>query len=81
MKFLGGGALDPKTKELILVGISVAIRCEYCLWNHVPMAAKLGASPQEILEATGAAILMPGGPGLAYGSTFVLKILDEMNIH
>jgi len=45
------------------------------------MAAKLGASPQEILEATGAAILMPGGPGLAYGSTFVLKILDEMNIH
>lgn len=74
------GALDAKTKELILVAISVAIRCEYCLWNHVPMAAKLGASRREILEATGAAILMSGGPGAAYGSMVVLEILDELKI-
>lgn len=74
------GALSTKTKELILVAIAVALRCEYCLWNHVPMAAKLGASRQEILEATGAAILMSGGPGSAYGSAVVLKILDELNI-
>lgn len=74
------GALDTKTKELILVAIAVALKCEYCLWNHVPMAAKLGASRQEILEATGAAILMAGGPGVAYGSVVVLKILDELKI-
>lgn len=74
------GALDTKTKELILVAIAVALKCEYCLWNHVPMAAKLGASRQEILEATGAAILMAGGPGAAYGSVVVLKILDELKI-
>jgi AhpD family alkylhydroperoxidase len=74
------GALDTKTKELILVAIAVALRCEYCLWNHVPMAAKLGASREEILEATGAAILMSGGPGAAYGSAVVLKILDELKI-
>ncbi|MDM7939099.1 MAG: carboxymuconolactone decarboxylase family protein [Methanothrix sp.] len=74
------GALDAKTKELILVAIAVALKCEYCLWNHVPMAAKLGASRQEILEATGAAILMAGGPGAAYGSVVVLKILDELKI-
>ena len=74
------GALDTKTKELILVAIAVAIKCEYCLWNHVPMAAKLGATRQEILEATGAAILMSGGPGAAYGSVVVLKILDELGI-
>lgn len=74
------GALDKKTKELMLVAIAVALRCEYCLWNHVPMAAKLGASRQEILEATGAAILMSGGPGSAYGSAVVLKILNELKI-
>ncbi len=74
------GALDTKTKELILVAIAVAIKCEYCLWNHVPAAAKLGATRQEILEATGAAILMSGGPGAAYGSVVVLKILDELGI-
>ncbi|OPX75421.1 MAG: Carboxymuconolactone decarboxylase family protein [Methanosaeta sp. PtaB.Bin018] len=74
------GALDTKTKELILVAVAVALKCEYCLWNHVPMAVKLGASRQEILEATGAAILMAGGPGAAYGSVVVLKILDELKI-
>jgi len=74
------GALDTKTKELILVAIAVALKCEYCLWNHVPMAAKLGATRQEILEATGAAILMSGGPGAAYGSVVVLRILDELGI-
>ena len=74
------GALDAKTKELMMVAIAVAIKCEYCLWNHVPMAVKLGASRQEILEATGTAILMSGGPGAAYGSMVVMKILDELKI-
>lgn len=44
------------------------------------MAAKLGASLQEILEATSAAIPMSGGPGSAYGSMVVLEILDELKI-
>jgi alkylhydroperoxidase/carboxymuconolactone decarboxylase family protein YurZ len=44
------------------------------------MAAKLGASLQEILEVTGAAIPMSGGPGSAYGSMVVLEILDELKI-
>ena len=35
---------------------------------------------KEILEATGTAILMSGGPGAAYGSMVVMKILDELKI-
>ncbi|KKG30450.1 4-carboxymuconolactone decarboxylase, partial [Methanosarcina mazei] len=61
------GALSAKTKELMMVGIAVAIRCEYCLWKHVPEAVKMGATREEILEAVSTAIMMSGGPGVAYG--------------
>jgi AhpD family alkylhydroperoxidase len=74
------GALSSRTKELMMVGIAVALRCEYCLWKHVPEAVKLGANREEILEAVSTAIVMAGGPAVAYGSVVVLKILDELDI-
>jgi AhpD family alkylhydroperoxidase len=74
------GALSAKTKELMMVGIAVALRCEYCLWKHVPEAVKLGATREEILEAVSTAIVMAGGPAVAYGSVVVLQILDELGI-
>ncbi|HII02923.1 TPA: carboxymuconolactone decarboxylase family protein [Methanosarcinaceae archaeon] len=74
------GALSARTKELMMVGMAVALRCEYCLWKHVPEAVKMGATREEILEAVSTAILMAGGPAVAYGSVVVLKILDEMDV-
>ncbi|WP_440947823.1 carboxymuconolactone decarboxylase family protein [Methanosarcina sp. T3] len=74
------GALSARTKELMMVGIAVALRCEPCLWKHVPEAVNLGATRKEIMEAVSTAIVMGGGPSVAYGSTVVLKILDEMNV-
>lgn len=74
------GALSTKTKELMMVGIAVALRCEPCLWKHVPEAVKLGATREEIMEAVSTAIVMAGGPAVAYGSLVVLKILDEMDV-
>jgi len=74
------GALSARTKELMMVAIAVALRCEYCLWKHVPEAVKLGANRKEILEAVSTAIVMAGGPAVAYGSVVVLKILDELGI-
>jgi len=74
------GALSARTKELMMVGIAVALRCEPCLWKHVPEAVNLGANREEIMEAVSTAIVMGGGPSVAYGSTVVLKILDEMNV-
>ena len=74
------GALSAKIKELMMVGIAVALRCEYCLWKHVPEAVRLGATREEILEAVSTAIVMAGGPAVAYGSVVVLKILDELGI-
>lgn len=74
------GALSSRTKELIIVGIAVALHCEYCLWKHVPEAVKLGATREEILEAVSTAILMAGGPAVAYGSVVVLEMLDKLGI-
>lgn len=74
------GALSAKMKEIMMVGIAVALRCEYCLWKHVPEAVKLGATREEILEAVSTAILMAGGPAVAYGSVVVLEILDELDV-
>lgn len=61
------GVLDPKTKELIALGIAISVRCEGCISFHVHDALKAGASRPEIVEAIGVAILMGGGPSLMYG--------------
>ena len=61
------GSLDPKTKELIALGIAISVRCEGCISFHVHDALEAGASRPEIVEAIGVAILMGGGPSLMYG--------------
>ena len=74
------GALSAKTKETMMVGISLALRCEHCLRKHIQVAVSMGATRAEIMEAVGATILMAGGPAVAYGSTVVLDTLDELNV-
>ena len=61
-------ALDSKTKELIAVGISVAIRCDDCIAFHVKAALQQGASSEEVTEALGMAIYMGAGPSVMYAT-------------
>jgi AhpD family alkylhydroperoxidase len=61
-------ALDSKTKELIAVGISVAIRCDDCIAFHVKAALQQGASREEVTEALGMAIYMVAGPSVMYAT-------------
>jgi AhpD family alkylhydroperoxidase len=44
-------ALDRKTKELIALAVSVAVRCDDCIGFHVKAALEQGASQEEITEA------------------------------
>lgn len=74
---LSDAALSAKQKELIAVGISVAIRCSYCIANHVTKAVQAGAGRKEILEAVSVAMLMGGGPAVAY-ATEAVKVLDDL---
>ena len=44
------GALDPVTKELIYVAVSITNSCDYCIRSHTVAAKKKGASDQMIKE-------------------------------
>jgi len=61
-------ALDNKTKELIALGIAVAIRCDDCIGFHIKAALEQGASREEILETLGMAIYMGAGPAVMYAN-------------
>ncbi|GAB4275447.1 MAG: carboxymuconolactone decarboxylase family protein [Deferrisomatales bacterium] len=74
------GALDRKTKRLVMVGIAVSQRCEACIRTHVGAAVQEGATRAEILEAAGAAILMGGGPAAATTATVVVDVLGELGV-
>lgn len=65
------GALDAKTKELIALGIAVAIRCDGCVAFHAQAAVKHGASRDEIMETMGLSIYMGAGPSLMYAAQAV----------
>ena len=62
------GTLDVKTKELIALAISVAVRCDDCIAFHAKAAVERGASREEILETLGMAIYMGAGPSVMYAS-------------
>ena len=44
------GALDPVTKELIYVAVSITNSCEYCTRSHTVAAKKKGATDDMIKE-------------------------------
>ena len=61
-------ALDGKTKELIALGIAIAVRCDDCIGFHVKAALEKGASEEEVTEVLGMAIYMGAGPSVMYAS-------------
>ena len=62
------GALDAKAKELIALGIAVAVRCDDCIAFHAKAAVQKGATREEVLETLGMAIYMGAGPSVMYAS-------------
>ena len=43
--------LDSKTKELIAIGVSFALKCEGCSEGHIRKARQLGITKEEISDA------------------------------
>ncbi|MBX3598261.1 MAG: carboxymuconolactone decarboxylase family protein [Rhizobiaceae bacterium] len=69
-------ALDVKTKELIALAISVAVRCDDCIAFHAKAAFTNGASRAELLETLGMAVYMGGGPSVMYAN-HALEAYDQ----
>jgi AhpD family alkylhydroperoxidase len=47
---MGPGALDPLTKELIYMAVSITNACDYCMASHTAGARQKGASEEMIRE-------------------------------
>jgi AhpD family alkylhydroperoxidase len=69
-------ALDTKTKELIALAVSVAIRCDPCITFHAKAAVAAGATDDEIGDAMGVAIYMGAGPSVMYAAQ-ALEAVDQ----
>lgn len=64
----GDGALSRAHKELIALGIGIAVHCDGCIAHHVHDALAAGAAREEVIETIEVAILMGGGPSVVYGA-------------
>jgi len=58
------GAIDQKTRDLILTALACATRCEKCIAVHIRNAVLNGASKNEILEAAMLNVMFHGGTGI-----------------
>jgi AhpD family alkylhydroperoxidase len=47
---MAAGALDPLTKELLYVAVSVTNGCEYCIASHTASARKKGMTDEQLAE-------------------------------
>jgi AhpD family alkylhydroperoxidase len=61
------GALSSRTKELMALVVAVVKQCDGCIGSHAKAAARLGATPEEVAEALGVALLMDGGTATVSG--------------
>jgi AhpD family alkylhydroperoxidase len=74
------GALTTKSKELIALGIAIAVHCDGCIAAHVSAAQRAGVSREEVIETIGVAVLMGGGPSAMYGAE-ALEALEQFETH
>jgi AhpD family alkylhydroperoxidase len=57
-QIMGPGELDPVTKEMIYVAVSVSNQCDYCIASHTVSAEKKGMTPamfKELMAVVGMA--------------------------
>ena len=60
------GAVPTRLKETIALALSVVQHCDGCIAYHAKGAADAGATPEEVAEVLGVALLMAGGPATVY---------------
>jgi AhpD family alkylhydroperoxidase len=63
---MADGKVPTRLKEATALAISVVKRCDGCIAYHAKGAARAGASPEEVAEMLGVALLMDGGTATVY---------------
>jgi len=70
------GAIDRKTKQIIAVAVAHATQCEQCIRSHTKAAVRMGATPQELMEAAWVAAEMRAGGAYAH-SNYMLDAINQ----
>ncbi len=70
------GALPEKIKQLIAVAVAHVTQCPYCIDGHAKLAQRVGASPEEIMEAIWVAAEMRAGGAYAH-ATLALHAIGQ----
>lgn len=76
------GALNAKTKELMGLAVSMALRCNDCILYHVDRSIQEGATQQELYETFNVALMVGGSiviPHLRYAVEKMDEIFAEKN--
>ena len=47
---MGPGALDPLTKEMLYVAVSMSNQCDYCIASHIAGARSKGMTDEQLKE-------------------------------
>ena len=69
--------LDPKTKQLVYIGIKAAMGDSTAIYFHVPMAKKLGATRGEVRDAILITLTVCGLKGVASCLPTAMDIYDK----
>ena len=73
-KIFKEGALPAKTKQLIAVAVGHVTQCPYCIKAHTRTARRLGATPEEIMEAIWVAAEMRAGAAWAHATLAMAEL-------
>jgi AhpD family alkylhydroperoxidase len=71
------GALPAKVKQIIAVAVAHVTQCPYCIEGHTKAALRVGATPEELMEAIWVAAEMRAGGAYAH-STLMITTATEV---
>jgi len=77
-QIMAPGALDPLTKELIYVAVSVTNQCGYCIASHTAAAKKKGMTDDQFRELIAVVGMANESNRLAAG--YQVEIDDEFKV-
>lgn len=64
---MADGVVPARLKEAAALAMAALKRCDGCIAYHAKAAARSGATPAEVAELLGVALLMDGGTASVYG--------------
>jgi AhpD family alkylhydroperoxidase len=70
------GAIPRKYRELIAIAVACTTQCPYCLDVHTRTARRIGATREEVAEASLLAAALRAGSSVTHGS-LALKLFDR----